>query len=71
MVKVNFKSWTHNLVNKQLQLTYCPIYISQNKENQAIKFRQLIEYTKRNIFFKNYAENETERLIVPNLFFVF
>ena len=27
-----------------------------------MKFGQLIEYNKRNIFFKNYAENEAGRL---------
>ena len=37
----------------------------QSKGNQTMKFGQLIEY---NIFsFKNYAENETGRL-VPGLF---
>ena len=40
--------------------------ISQSKGNQTMKFGQLIEYNKRNIFFKNYAENETSRL-VPDL----
>ena len=32
-----------------------------------MKLGQLIEYNKRNIFFKNYAENEAGRL-VPDLF---
>ena len=32
--------------------------ISQSKGNQTIKFGQLVEYNKINIFFKNYAENE-------------
>ena len=40
--------------------------ISQSKDNQTMKFSQLIEYNKRNIFFKNYAENEASRL-VPDL----
>ena len=31
---------------------------------------QLIEYNKRKIFFKNYAENESGRL-VPDLFLFF
>ena len=39
---------------------------SQNKGNQSIKFGQLIEYNKRNIF----AENEARRL-VPDLFSFF
>ena len=32
-----------------------------------MKFGQLIEYNKRNIFFNNHAENEAGRL-VPDLF---
>ena len=44
--------------------------ISQSKGNQTMKFGQLIEYIKRNIFFKNYAENEASRL-VPDLFLFF
>ena len=35
-----------------------------------MKFDQLIEYNKRNIFLQNYAESETERL-VPDLFLFF
>ena len=31
--------------------------ISQSKGNQTMKFGQLIEYNKKKIFFKNYAEN--------------
>ena len=41
--------------------------IFHSKGNQTMKFGELIEYNKRNIFFKNYAENEARRL-VPNLF---
>ena len=33
-----------------------------------MKFGQLMEYNKENIFFKIHAENETGRL-VPDLFF--
>ena len=45
--------------------------ISRSKGNQTIKFGQLIEYNKRNIFFfKNHAENEVERL-VRNIFLFF
>ena len=40
--------------------------ISQSKGNQTMKFGQLIEYNKRDIFFKNYAKNEASRL-VPDL----
>ena len=39
----------HNLVNKQLKI-HILSNISGNKENQAIKFGQLIEYNMRNIF---------------------
>ena len=35
-----------------------------------MKFCQLVEYNKRNIFLKNLVENETRRL-VPDLFLVF
>ena len=35
-----------------------------------MKFSQLIEYDKKNIFFKNHAEKEAGRL-VPNLFLFF
>ena len=35
-----------------------------------MKLGQLIEYNKGDIFFKNYAENEAERL-VPDLFLFF
>ena len=35
-----------------------------------MKLGQLIEYNKRNNFLKNYAENETERL-VADLFLFF
>ena len=35
-----------------------------------MKLGQLIEYNKRNIFFKNYAEIEAGRL-VPGLFLLF
>ena len=35
-----------------------------------MKFGQSIEYNKRNIFFKNHAQNEVERL-VPDVFLFF
>ena len=37
--------------------------VSQSKDNQTMKFGQLIEYNKRNSLFKNYAENEARRLV--------
>ena len=44
--------------------------ISQSKGDQTMKFGPLIEYNKRNIFFKNYEKNEAVRL-VPDLFLFF
>ena len=44
--------------------------ISQSKNNQTIKFGQLIEHNKRNTFFKNYAKNEVGR-VVPDVFLFF
>ena len=44
--------------------------ILRSKGNQTVKFDQLIEYRKRNIFLKNYAENEAWRL-VPDLILFF
>ena len=45
--------------------------ISQSKGNQTMKFGQLIEYNKRNIFLqKLWRETEVERLLPdPLLFF--
>ena len=43
--------------------------ISRSKGNQTMKFGQLIEYNKSNIFVKNHAENEPGRLF-PELFCV-
>ena len=44
--------------------------ISQSKGNKAMKVGQSIEYNTEIFFFKNYAENETGRL-VPELFLFF
>ena len=44
--------------------------ISRSNGNQTMKSSQLIEYNKRNIFFKHYAENEARKL-VPDLFLFF
>ena len=41
--------------------------ISQSKGNQTMKFGQLIEYNKRNIFLQKLWKNEARRL-VPYLF---
>ena len=44
--------------------------ISQSKDNGTKRLGQLTEYKNRNIFFKNHAENETEKL-VPDFFLCF
>ena len=45
--------------------------IPRSKDNQTLKFGQLIECNKRNIFFfKNHKECEAEKL-VPDLFLFF
>ena len=44
--------------------------ISRSKDKQAMKFDQVIEYNKRNFFFKNHAEIEAGRQI-PDLFLFF
>ena len=73
---VTFLSWRFGHVGKRLdkfgqQIITIQILtnISRRKENQAMKFGQLIEYV-RNIFFNNHAENEAGRLI-PGLFLFF
>ena len=40
--------------------------ISRSKENQIIKFGQLMEYIMRNIFLQNQTQNVVEKL-VPDL----
>ena len=44
--------------------------ISRSKHNQTMKFGQLIQYKKRNIFLQKSCKNETGRL-VPDLFLFF
>ena len=43
--------------------------ISRNKGNQTMKFGHLIEHPERNIFFKNYTENETGKLVSDHFLF--
>ena len=53
------KPRSHSLDNKSLQYIYCPIS-QKNKDNQAIKFGQCIEYNMRNIFIKkSYTKSRT------------
>ena len=44
--------------------------ISRSKDNQTMKFGQLIEYIKKIFFFKNHAESKPGRL-VPDLILLF
>ena len=44
--------------------------ISQGKGNQTMKFGQLIEFSKRNIFLQKLFRNEARRL-VPDIFLFF
>ena len=38
--------------------------IWRSKDNQTIKFDQLIEYNMRNIFLENYTQNAVEKLVL-------
>ena len=42
-------------------------YISRSKDNQTVKFGQLIEYNMRRFFLKNHTQIVVEKL-VPNPF---
>ena len=65
--KVNFK--IHG-VQPGLQTIAMHILpnIWQSKWNE-MKFGQLIEYNEKNIFFKNYAENEARRIVLDLFLF--
>ena len=43
--------------------------VSRSKRNHTIKFGQLIEYNKRNIFLRNHTENEAWRLVAELFLF--
>ena len=61
--------WHRNLLNKQLQYTYCPI----SHDVKAIRIWNLVSYSNkaREMFpFKTHAQNEPGRL-VPDLFLFF
>ena len=49
------------MVNKQLQYTYRPIS-QEVKDNQVMKFGQLIEYNTRKVLLKNHRRNVVEKL---------
>ena len=52
-------TWLNNLIH-----IFDIPNISKSKENQAMKFGQLIEYNMRNIFsLKNHAQNVVEKLV--------
>ena len=44
---------------------------SISKSNQAMKFGQLIKYSVRDIFFKNYAENDVGKLVTFIQIYIF
>ena len=58
-----FSKFMTSQTGKQIITIHILPYISRSKDNQVIKFGQLLEYNGRNIFFKNFAENETGRLV--------
>ena len=64
-VKVNFK--VYDIPDWQTIIIHILPNISKSKDNQPMKFGQLIECNLRNIFLQNHAENEAERL-VPDFF---
>ena len=45
--------------------------ISQSKGNQTMKFAQLIEYNKKNIFLQKLCKNEAGKLVPEPFFFFF
>ena len=45
------------------------VNISRNKGNQTMKSGHLIEYPKKNIFRKNYSDNEAEKLVSVHFLF--
>ena len=71
---IKFLSQLFGYVGKMACLQTIAIHIlpniSQSKGNQTMKFDQLIEYDRRDYFFKNYAENEAE-ILVPDIFLFF
>ena len=50
--------------------THILLTILRIKGNQTIKFGQLIEHPQRNIFLKNYAENEAGKLVPDHSLFL-
>ena len=42
--------------------------ISRSTGNQAMKFGQLLEYSKKKFFFKNHAENDPGKLLSELIF---
>ena len=45
--------------------------ISRSKSNQTMKFSQLIEYNKKNIFFSKTMQKNEKGKVVPGLFLFF
>ena len=63
--KANFKIYDVE-TEKQIITIDILANISRSRSNQTMKFSQLIEYSVRNLCFKNHTENEAGRL-VPGL----
>ena len=63
---VNFKNYDVTAWLKTITI-HILRNISRSKGNQTMKFNHLVDYNKKNFFFKNRAENEAVRL-VPDLF---
>ena len=54
-------------LGKQTIATFILPYISGSKDNQTVKFGQLIKYNIRKIFLENHTQKVAEKL-VPNPF---
>ena len=60
--------WCHKLGNKQLKYTFYPI--PQNKDNQAIKFSQLIGYNIEQIYYIEFPRYLTV-LLTSDFYYIF
>ena len=60
-IRLILKFRRHNVLNKQLQYTYCPIS-QEVKGNQTMKFGQLIEITLGTFLLKNHTQNVSNKL---------
>ena len=58
----------YNYTGQQIITRHILPNLSRSKGNQGMKLGQLIGYNIRNIFFKDHAENEPEKLVPDFLF---